>query len=334
MNYRNLAVALLIFISFQVALAQQRNYEVLGNLILKSVVEKDVKLFKSLIIPEEAVWENFKKIYGAEWSKEEEQQAYLSLPENYRTTVEKDFMLKYNIMASKVELFDLDFDSMTYEVLNEQDRYDREMGVKRIFATIDHPKFKYFSFGMISYKDKDYLVDSRVDITEVNKYSERNFLNNVVMMANSNGELQSVGKFKIASNKADAEVFQCIIDNLILFGVDDTYVSKDQSKPSFIKGSWQFPYRINDVETYVGMVSFDFEYTLHQGELAYKFDNYQHTRDGSGFRSLGLIPYKYDDRVAKVFEQNDFYEILYDTRVNVKTAIKYLKQATDRCINN
>lgn len=334
MSFKKILVTLLIIMSLPSALAQEPDYKVLGDLILKSVVQNDTALFKSLIIPEEAVWENFKNIYGSEWSKEEERRAYADLPTNYRNTVEKDFMTKFNIMARKVELFGLNFDTMSYEVLDENDHYDEQMGVKRIFGTMDHPKFKYFSFGMISYKDKSYLVDSRVDISEINKYSERNFLNNVVMTADKEGGLQSIGKLKIASDKKDSEVFQCIIDNLILFGVEDTHVSTNDDLPSYIKGSWQFPYRINDVETYVGMVSFDFEYSIHNSELAYRYHNYKHLKDGSRFESLGEMPYKYNERVSKVFEQSNYYEMLYDTRINVKTAIKYLKQATDKCINN
>lgn len=334
MNLKNSLAILFIFVLCYYASAQERHYETLGNSILKAVVENDEALFKTLIIPEEAVWENLKKMYASKWSKEEQRQARQSLPENYRNTVDKDFMIKFNLMASKVEFFDLNLDSISYEILNEQDSYDKQIGVQRIFGTIDHPKFKYFSFGMISYKDKYYLVDSRVDISEVNKYSDRNFINNVVMSANKTGGLQSIGKFKIATDKTDSEMFQCIIDNLILFGVKQKHVSTDDALPSFIKGRWQFPYRINDVETYVGMVSFDFEYSLHHGVLAYKFDNYKHIKDGSGFESLGLMPYKYDKRVSEVFEQNDYYEMLYDTRVNVKSAIKFLKQATDKCINN
>lgn len=334
MNFKNLLVILLVSVCSCISFAQERNYEALGNLILKSVVENDEALFKTLIIPEEAVWENLKKIYASEWSKEEKRQAFMNLPENYRNTVEKDFMIKFNMMASKVEFFNLNLDSIDYELLNEQDSYDKQIGVQRIFGTIDHPKFKYFSFGMIGYKDKYYLVDSRVDISEVNKYSERNFLNNVIMSANEEGGLQSVGKFTIASEKKDADVFQCIFDNLILFGVEETHVSTDDNLPSYIKGRWQFPYRINDVETYVGTVSFDFEYTLQHGVLAYKYDNYKHIKDGSSYESLGLMPFKYDKRVSVVFEQNDYYEMLYDTRVNVKSAIKFLKQAADKCINN
>lgn len=334
MNFKNFLVAFFVYLSFSSVMAQKTDYEVLGNSILVSVVNNDIALFKSLIIPEEVVWENLKKVYGDRWSKEEEEQALKKLSNDYKNTVEKDFLVKFNMMVSKVELFDLKFKDVSYEVLREYDRYDKQMGIQRIFGTINHPKFKYFSFGMIRHNDKFYLVDPRVDISEVNKYSERIFLNSVVMSENDNGGLQSRGRCSISSNKSDSEVFQCLIDNLTLYGVTQTFISPNESSPSYLKGTWQFPYRITEADTYIGLISFNFEYTLFEGELTYKFDSYKHFKDGSDFESLGIMPFKYNKQVSKVFEQNDYYEILYDTQLNVKSAIKQLKQAADKCLTN
>nr|WP_321234235.1 hypothetical protein [uncultured Psychroserpens sp.] len=321
---------LFLILSFSVK-AQERTYEKLGNLILESVKKNDASLFKSLIIPEEAVWENFKKMYASEWTKEEEQQAFLDLPKNYKESVESDFMAKFLIMVTKAETFKLSFDSMAYEIVDDNDRFDKEMGVVRIYGTIGHPKFKYFSFGMINYKDKYYLVDTRVDISEVNKYSERNFLNNVILSENADGAIQSVGSLRLASHKSDSELFQCVVDNLILFGVEEIYVSEVIGSPSFIKGQWQFPYRINNSEDYIGTISYNFEYSLDNGVLTYTYSNYMHEKDNSKYKSLGILPLEYSASISKVFTQNEYYELLYDTEINLKLAIKRLKQSVDKC---
>ncbi|MCK8479877.1 hypothetical protein [Psychroserpens algicola] len=331
MNLKKILFSILIVMSFLSVSSQEKTHEKLGNLILKSVRNNDADLFKTLIIPEAAVWENLKKLYASEWTKEQEQQAFLDLSDNYRQTIENDFMTKFSKMVSKTKLFDLDFNSVSYEVLNEHDAFDKTIGVVRIFGTIEHQKFKYFSFGMIEYQNQFYLVDPRVDISEVNKYSERDFLNSVVLSADDVGKIQSVGSLRINSQKSDAIMFQCIIDNLILFGVEEQYISKEPSKASYLKGEWQFPYRINDTENYIGTVSFNFEYTLEKGILTYMYYNYRHDTDDSDYKSLGLLPFEYNDFVAQVFTQNEYYEMLYDTEINVKLAIKRLNQIVDKC---
>lgn len=331
MNFRYILLLIAVCLLPFSVISQEKSYERLGNLILESVRTSDTLLFKSLIIPEKAVWENFKKIYASKWTKEEAQQAQLDLPENYKKTVENDFMLKFSRMIAKAKQFNLNFNSVAFELSNENDRFDRQMGIVRVFGIIDHPKFKYFSFGMITYKGNYYLVDPRVDISEVNKFSERNFLNTVVMSSNSKGELQSVGTIKIASKKSDSEVFQCITNSLTLFGVEDTHISDNNVSPSYIKGSWQFPYRINDSEDYIGIISYDFEYTLLKGVLTYHYSNYVHDKDDSDYEAIGVLSLKYNDTIARVFSQNEFYEMLYDTELNLKLAIKRLKQSTEVC---
>ncbi|WP_460218683.1 hypothetical protein [Psychroserpens sp. MEBiC05023] len=331
MNFKSfLLFTVISFVSYA-GLTQEKPYVALGNAILKSVETNDATLFKSLIIPEDAVWLNLKKMYASEWTKEEEKQVYLELPENYKSTVENDFMTKFSLMVTKTQTFKLNFDTVEYELLDDYNRFDKELGVVRVFGTVNHSKFKYFSFGMIGYKNKYYIVDPRVDITEVNKYSERDFLNNVTLSADVNGNLESMGSMSIQSSKNDAEVFQCLIDDLMLYGIEETKLVSDYSSASYIKGQWQFPYRINDSNDYIGMISYNFEYKLYKGVLYYKYSNYFHDQEESNYKSIGLLPLHYTEAISKVFTKNAYYEMLYDTEINLKHAIKKLKQSVDKC---
>ena len=331
MKFKLLLLAFQFFLIPLLCVSQEKPYEKLGRLILKSVVENDSILFKSLIIPEKAVAESLKKMYRKERSKEILDEVLSNLPETYRETVDKEFMLKYHLMVNKARIFNLDFKDINYEILKSSNRFDKEMGVTRIFATIDHPKFKYFSFGMIAYKGKQYLVDSRVDISEVNKYSERDFLNRVVLSEDDYGHVQSVGTIALASDKEDAEIMRCIIDNLFLVGVTDTYISEDSTSPSYLKGQWEFRYYVNDINDYIGSIGFHYEYKVEKGTLTYKFYKYYHDQDNSDYESVGALPMNYNKKIAEVFTRDEYYEMLYDTKINVRSAIKRLKRSVDKC---
>ncbi|WP_299276978.1 hypothetical protein [uncultured Psychroserpens sp.] len=312
--------------------SQEKVYEALGNAIFESAVANDTIAFKSLIVPEQFYVKMVKKLCETECTDEQLKQALTRVPEMYKGLVEGSFMMTFFSLTSKIQIFELNSKNITnYQVLESTDKIEKDMGIQRVIATIDHSKHKYFSFGMVEYNGQYYVVDQLISISETNPYEKRAFIETVKLSANKEGHLESKGTYRIDSETADADLFQCFLDNMIMVGVTETEISEDDSKVSFVKGTWEFPYRVNKTDDYIGLIEFSFEFSIENGVFQYRYYNYVHNKDDSEYQSLGILPFTYNEEVAKVFNKINFSEILYDIEFNLKIALIRFKEAVDAC---
>ena len=312
--------------------SQEKAHEALGAVIFESAVANDTIAFKSLIVPEQFYGEMIKKLCETECTDEQLKEALTKVPEMYKSLVEGPFMLTFFNLTSKIQIFELNAKDITkYQVLESTDNIERAMGIQRVIATIDHPKHKYFSFGMVEYKEQYYVVDQLVSISETNPYEKRAFIETVKLSETNEGHLESKGTYRIDSEYPDADLFQCFLDNMIMVGVTETKISEDDSKPSFVRGTWEFPYRVNKTDDYIGLIEFSFEFSIENGVFHYRYYDYIHHKDNSEYQSLGKVPFRYNEDVAKVFNEINFREILYDIEFNLRIALIRFKEAVDAC---
>jgi len=196
-------------------------------------------------------------------------------------------------------------------------------------------QFKHFTFYLTKYKNKLYLGNHLINISEVNKFEEREELKKVALSADENGYILCKGKIHLDTNSATKkEILDCILSSPITIGVEDHSSLQENNSPfESVSGKWEYTYYVNDDESFAGIIEFKYQFTIYDGYIDYKYYNFIHSKDDSEFESIGKLPLEFNDAVSKVFTQTQYKEITEDLFLNQILAVKRTKNYTNKCFH-
>lgn len=144
------------------------------------------------------------------------------------------------------------------------------------------------------------------------------------------GNLQFTGIMDTAS-ESNFELSECISASALIFGIESKTESVENGiDSSFVKGGYSYSYYVDDYESSAGEVKFKFEYIIKNGNISYRFWDFEHEKSGSEFESIGLLPRDWNEKIKETFTKKQYTEIKTDIRLNVSNAIRMI---TKYCIN-
>jgi hypothetical protein len=130
------------------------------------------------------------------------------------------------------------------------------------------------------------------------------------------------GKIK-TSNKSNHEVANCIANSAMVMGVTAyTESEEDAIESSFVEGNYSYSYFVDDYESQAGLISFNYSYQIKDGEINYRFYDFNHDGNDTDFKSIGIIPKLWNKEVGEIFTEKQYIEILTDLTVNTVNAIR------------
>ncbi len=235
------------FLGINYTYCQERNFEILGKELAKAIIKKDTVSFYSLILPKEAVIEKFKIDAEGKLKKEEIASAIKNINDNYTDLISSTFGLSFLNLTTKTDIFNLDLLNIKYKI-TETEKTKLDTTILAIQGKIDHNKFTYFTFYASEFKGKLYLASHLINISEVNKFEQRESLKKVELSADDNGNLIAQGKIELDDiNAPKKDILNCMLNSPITIGVTENSKSLNNSNDfEFIKGQWEYTYYVNN----------------------------------------------------------------------------------------
>lgn len=320
------------FLGINLGYCQEKDFEILGNELAEAIIKNDSVSFYSLILPKEAIIEKFKIQAEGKLKNEAIESAIKNINKNYNDVISSTFGLSFFNLTTKAEIFNLDLLNIKYRVV-EIEETKNDSSIIAIQGNINHNKFSHFTFYAAEFKEKLYLASHLIQISEVNKFEERQNLKKVKLSADVNGNLITVGRIELDNiNATKKDIQKCILNSPITIGVKEySEFLSNTSDFEFIKGQWQYSYYINNSSDFAGIVEFKYEFKISDGIIDYKYYDFNHFKDDSEYKSIGLLPYEINETVLEVFDKKQYKEIIGDIYLNQVLAIKRTKQFTDKC---
>jgi len=312
---------------------QKEQIQEFGNTLALSIKSKDSILFKSLVIPKEGTIDILIE-QSENISPTERKEITNLIHESYEFSVLPNFMFKFFLLTKKTEIFDLEFNDLNFRIIETEETKEQK-NIHAVYASLNHDKFKHFTFYVYSYKGNLYLPTQLIDISEVNKFEQRKQLRKVELSADETGHLISEGSIILENSLATKDdILSCYIDNsLLTIGLTEhSYHTEHNNAYEFVKGSWEYIYAVNDLSDEAGSVAFTYEFKIFDDRIDYLYSDYIHTQGDSNFKSLGQLPLKINEQVKQVFTSNQYDEILNDVHLNVIAAVKRTKEYLDKCL--
>jgi len=326
----NTITLLLILLLNSKGYGQNTSVKIFGNTLAKSIIENDSLLFRSLIIPKEAMIQTIREDFSSKMTKENEEKLIEGINEKYDQFIAPTFILPFSLLTSKAGIHNLKMDHINYELV-ETRFSDSSPNIKSVHGILTHKKLQHFTFHIIKYQAEWYLLNGMINISETNKLEEYKEMNEITLSSDRNGFLQSEGTMKLKNkNASKIDIFNCILNSVATVGVTET--SKINEDLTFIKGTWEYKYWVNDTDTPVGKISFKYEFIINDSSIHYRYYNYVHRQADSEFTSINQLPLKANEKTLAVFTKDQYDEMLYDTLVNIRHSIRSHKKLTDKCL--
>jgi hypothetical protein len=87
---------------------------------------------------------------------------------------------------------------------------------------------------------------------------------------------------------------------------------------------------VNDYETEAGSISFKYSYQIKDNVISYRFYDFEHDGTETDFKSIGLMPEKWNTDIGKIYTEKQYIEIMKDLYANSANAIRMIKKY---CLN-
>ncbi len=329
---KQLSHIIIFLLSLLYSNAQQNKIQSFGNRLAESILKKDSIAFQKLILPKEAVIEGIKTGFTFKLSKEEINSALENINTHYDQMIHSIFDLKFLNLTTKTEIFKLDLRNVDYKIV-ETEETKKDTSLIAVHGAIHHEKFPHFTFYLTNFEDKLYLARHEINISEVNKFEERQKLKKVQPSSDDNGNLVFKGRINLDNALAPKkEILDCILNSIVTIGVEDSSLSsKSDSHHEYINGKWQYTYYVDDTSLFAGLIEFKYEFKIFDGYIDYTYYDFIHIKDDSEFESLGQLPLKINENILKVFTQEQYKEIVTDIYTNQVLAIKRTMRFTNEC---
>ncbi|MEL1245705.1 hypothetical protein AAEO56_15640 [Flavobacterium sp. DGU11] len=148
------------------------------------------------------------------------------------------------------------------------------------------------------------------------------------LSADSSGNVLFVGTLT-GADKDNFEACRCLQEDVPLFEIlSATENESDAKDGAFVKGSWTYHYLVDDDDKPAGWIAFDFEYIFKDGIVSYRYYNYVHSKEeeDSIFASVGTLPAVWNEKVRKVFTNEQYTQIQSAMTANVRVALNSIKR--------
>lgn len=319
-------------LSVNATYSQDKDYEILGKALAKSIVTNDSIAFYDLVLPEDAAIEFFKSMAGDEITAEDLEMATEAIRSNYEEIVTSTFALSFFNLTTKADIFKLNLSNVTYEIVETDDTKDLP-NVMAIHGSIDHYKFQHFTFYAIAFEDQLYVASHLISISETNAFKTRDRLQKVDISADENGHITCRGSIELEDQSTPKKaILNCLVDAPIFIGVDETsqYVDEELEQ-EYIRGQWEYGYYVNNTSDFAGNVEFSYEIKISDGIIHYNYYNFMHRAGDSEFKSIGILPLEINDKVLKIFTEKQYKEIIGDLKFNHVVVVKRIMEVADKC---
>lgn len=108
-------------------------------------------------------------------------------------------------------------------------------------------------------------------------------------------------------------------------GVESQTESENEAvEHAFVKGRYAYSYYVNDYKDFVGEIKFKFEYIIINGQINYRFYDFEHDKLNSTFKSIGLLPKQWNENVKVSFTKKEYVDIVKDLKSNAANAIRII----------
>ncbi|NQY05688.1 MAG: hypothetical protein HRT68_05640 [Flavobacteriaceae bacterium] len=164
------------------------------------------------------------------------------------------------------------------------------------------------------------ILLSTILIISVNAFSQ------IIGSVDESGNLQFKGVIEV-TNKSNFELSECISSSAMIMGIESKTESDGEALDSaFVKGEYSYSYYVDDYGSQAGEVKFKFEYIIRDGQINYRFYDFEHKKSESKFASIGLLPKEWNEKVKSSFSKKQYTEIMTDLKLNVANAIRMINK--------
>ncbi len=152
--------------------AQSKSREALGESLVESIKNKDLKSFKSLLIPKEVAI----KLFESNLSENTETQEKDSLVDQYIASYESTVVARYEKnfwdLVNLNEAHSISWSPLNFEVLYKYESKEEDYLPFLIYSKFNNSDYSYFYVSAVRYKGQWFLED-KMELTKGAKYEAR-----------------------------------------------------------------------------------------------------------------------------------------------------------------
>lgn len=152
--------------------AQSKSREAFGEALVKSIKGKDLKRFKTLLIPQDVAV----KLFNANLSENTDAQVRDSLVNQYVASYESTVVARYEKnfwdMANLSETESINWSPLNFEVLYKYESKEEDYLPYLIYTKLNNSDYNHFYVSAVRYKGQ-WFLENKMELTQGAKYAPR-----------------------------------------------------------------------------------------------------------------------------------------------------------------
>jgi len=155
-------------------------------------------------------------------------------------------------------------------------------------------------------------------------FATTNTFSQILSSSDDSGNLQFTGVTKVV-DKSNFELSECIAHLALIVGIESKTEKLESSKDSsFVRGKYAYSYYVDHYESPAGEVKFKYEYIIKNGQVQYRFYDFEHEQASSKFKTIGLLPKTWNKKIQATFTKDQYGEIMTDIKLNIAHALRMI----------